>query len=319
MTLSPPWRNTLAIVPPALFGFAGTYFAIHYTESYGIALFLTLPVIVSFIATAIYNNTGIPHFGKSFGVSLLSLLLLGAFIIGFSVDGLICLLMASPLAAILALAGTALGYGFGLRKPRQLVAMSLALMTIFPFLVAFEGQHPGATPLHTVTSSIIVNAPIQDVWHEVIAFDKITAPPTGIFRHGIAYPLEARIEGEGVGAIRYCIFSTGPFVEPITLWEAPHTLEFDVTANPPPMKELSPWPNLDPPHLHGTFTATHGRFHLYEEDGHSVMEGTTWYRQKIYPDWYWHQFSDAIIHQIHLRVLEHIKATVESHDHLTGT
>ena len=45
--------------------------------------------------------------------------------------------------------------------------------------------------------------------------------------------MKARIEGEGVGAIRYCSFSTGDFVEPITAWEKPHRLAFDVVKNPP--------------------------------------------------------------------------------------
>jgi len=39
-----------------------------------------------------------------------------------------------------------------------------------------------------------------------------------LFRLGFASPQYARIEGTGVGAIRYCVFSTGPFVEPITAW-----------------------------------------------------------------------------------------------------
>jgi hypothetical protein len=28
-----------------------------------------------------------------------------------------------------------------------------------------------------------------------------------------------RIEGAGVGAMRYCVFSTGTFVEQVTVWE----------------------------------------------------------------------------------------------------
>ena len=38
-------------------------------------------------------------------------------------------------------------------------------------------------------------------------------------RAGLAYPMRARIEGSGPGAVRYCEFSTGPFVEPIVTWD----------------------------------------------------------------------------------------------------
>jgi hypothetical protein len=111
--------------------------------------------------------------------------------------------------------------------------------------------------------------------------------------------------------IRHCIFSTGPFVEPIVAWEPPHRLEFDVSENPPPMKEFSPYGHIDAPHLHDTFVSRHGRFLLREENGKTVLEGTTWYFQRIAPDWYWHRFSDVIIHAIHRRVLEQIKRSAE--------
>ena len=165
--------------------------------------------------------------------------------------------------------------------------------------------------MHEVVSSLEIDAPIGKIWDEVIAFDRITKPPEGIFRLGIAYPIQARIQGHGVGAIRHCIFSTGPFVEPITVWQPPSLLEFDVTSNPPPMQEYSPYRYIDPPHLHETFVSRHGRFRLLEKDGKVVLEGTTWYYQRIAPDWYWHLFSDRIIHQIHLRVLEQIKQHAE--------
>jgi hypothetical protein len=35
--------------------------------------------------------------------------------------------------------------------------------------------------------------------------------------------------------VRYCVFSTGPFVEPITVWEPGRRLGFDVAQQPPPM------------------------------------------------------------------------------------
>jgi len=221
--------------------------------------------------------------------------------------------MALPLAVILALIGSSVGYFLGKRLSHGVSGVApLILVILFPFLVAFESKNPLPSPLHEVTTRIEVLAPIQAVWDEVIAFDRIEEPPTGIFRFGIAYPIEAKIDGTGVGAIRHCVFSTGPFVEPITRWDEPHALEFDVTSNPPPMREFSPWGEIATPHLHDTFTSERGRFRLYEEDGKTILEGTTWYRQTISPDFYWHKISDHLIHLIHLRVLEHIKKQAEN-------
>ncbi|MFQ5504696.1 MAG: hypothetical protein ACE5F1_07870 [Planctomycetota bacterium] len=40
--------------------------------------------------------------------------------------------------------------------------------------------------------------------------------------------------------------------------------------------------------------------------------GTTCYRHRLWPDAYWRLWSDFLIRRIHLRVLRHIKRSVES-------
>jgi len=83
------------------------------------------------------------------------------------------------------------------------------------------------------------------------------------------------IDGEGVGALRRCEFSTGAFVEPIIVWDAPRRLSFDVTAQPDPMRELSPYRSARPPHLAGAFRARRGEFRLIAlPDGRTRLEGT---------------------------------------------
>jgi len=309
----PRWAlGLLAILVPAGLGLIGVYAAVRWFASYGWTLFLAHPVIVSFLSAFLLRRFDRVGWGTSYGFALLSILALGAMILLFAMDGLICLIMALPLAALLALPGTAFGYALAAKlTARSGSVVSLLILMTFPAFLGFEQAHPFEPPTRQVTSSLVIDAPIQKVWDEVIAFDRITSPPTGIFRLGIAYPIQAKIYGRGVGAIRHCIFSTGPFVEPIVAWEPPHRLEFDVSENPPPMKEFSPYGHIDAPHLHDTFVSRHGRFLLREENGKTVLEGTTWYFQRIAPDWYWHQFSDVIIHTIHLRVLEQIKRSAE--------
>lgn len=221
--------------------------------------------------------------------------------------------MALPLAMIVALPGTWAGFQLALKaKSKTSALVSLIAVLLLPSLMGFEQRLEETPATRIVVSSISIEAPIEDVWKQVIAFDRISAPPQGIFRLGVAYPLEARIEGSGVGAMRYCVFSTGAFVEPITEWSEPHTLAFDVIENPPVMEELSIYKNLDTPQLHGTFESTRGQFSLRQDGRSTILEGTTWYRQKLYPDWYWHPISDEIVHRIHLRVLDHIKLEAEA-------
>jgi hypothetical protein len=163
-----------------------------------------------------------------------------------------------------------------------------------------------------VHSAVLVTAPPEALWDAVVAFSPIPAPDSWLFRTGIAYPTHAEIAGEGKGAVRRCHFSTGAFVEPITHWEPPHRLAFDVTEQPHPMREWSPYSNLHPPHLDTGLRAHRGEFRIVPlGDGTTRLEGTTWYSIAFAPEFYWGWISDAIIHAIHLRVLEHIRDEVE--------
>ena len=145
-----------------------------------------------------------------------------------------------------------------------------------------------------------------------MAFDPLPAPTELVFRLGVAAPERARIDGAGVGAVRYCVFSTGTFVEPITRWEPGRRLSFDVTASPPPMREWSPYGNLHPPHLDGFLRSRRGEFRLVALDGgRTRLEGSTWYEIEMGPEGYWQMLADDLIHRIHMRVLEHIKHEAE--------
>lgn len=106
------------------------------------------------------------------------------------------------------------------------------MILALPALAAVERVPP--SPLHEVASAIEIDAPPERVWPHVVGFAEPPPPSEWFFRLGIAYPRRARLEGQGAGAVRYCGFSTGAFVEPITVWDEPRRLAFDVVAQPPP-------------------------------------------------------------------------------------
>lgn len=308
-------HKATAILLPALLGLAGCAFSITYFEQYGWSLFLGLPILVSFLSSLSLCYKRRVAYSSAYGVACASIIALGGLILVFALDGLVCLLMALPLALLLALIGTALGRWAGNALDKKGSASIASLLAVaFPLLVSFEHATAPAPVIRQVTTSVMIDAPIEKVWQTVIAFPEITEAPQGIFRWGIAYPLRAHIEGQGVGAIRYCTFSTGDFVEPITEWSAPHLLCFNVTSSPLPMKELTIYKDLHAPHLHGHMESKKGQFLLTQEGDKVRLEGTTWYTHSIAPEFYWGLISDEIIHRIHLRVLNHIKYHTEKQE-----
>lgn len=288
--------------------------ATQFANGYGLGMFLALPFFVGFAGVVIYTRSGNVRFSHGVLLAVSSAIISGAGILVFGLDGVICLLMAAPIDLALAIAGAGAAYAFykvGQSRRSAAATFSILLLAV-PGVMAGESVLHGAPPIFAVKSSVVVNAPPEEVWKQVIAFSEIPAPKEWVFRAGVAYPIRAEMIGQGVGAERHCLFSTGAFVEPIQVWDEPRLLKFSVTSNPAPMNELSIYPHIDPPHLHGYLESKAGQFRLEAlPGGKTLLEGTTWYKHGLEPAQYWRIWSDMMIHKIHMRVLEHIKTETE--------
>jgi len=90
-------------------------------------------------------------------------------------------------------------------------------------------------------------------------------------------------------------------------------LDGGMYANPAPMHEWSPYAQVFPRHLQGYFISRQGQFRFTRlPHNRTLLEGTTWYQHGLWPAEYWRWWSDAIIHRIHLRVLNHIRTSAEA-------
>lgn len=307
--INTPW---FACVVPALVGFGLAAISVRGFEFYGWSLFLGVPMVVCFLSAFCTSFRREVSFGTAYWTSIVSLVLVCGLTLLSGLDGLICLVMALPLAMILGLAGAFFGRALGSAcRGGARSALPVTLVLVFPLLVGFDRATRPPLPMRTVSTGVFIHSPIDRVWRTVIAFPRITEPLRGLFRFGIAYPIEAHIDGVGVGAVRHCVFSTGSFVEPITAWQEPNLLAFDVSSSPPPMEELTIYEHLDTPHLHGHMISHRGQFQLKQVGDQVLLEGTTWFTHSLSPQWYWGPISDYIIHSIHGRVLNHIKHTAE--------
>lgn len=105
------------------------------------------------------------------------------------------------------------------------------------------------------------------------------------YRNRISY--KGRNRRQGCRRRQELHFSTGPFVEPITRWDEPNRLSFDVASQPCPMKEWSPY-NIHPPHLDHHLISKKGEFRLIRLEGNRTrLEGSTWYSNNMWPNGYW--------------------------------
>lgn len=302
-------RKWVAVSITVLIAALFTLWGIYGFGQYGIALFVLTPLFMGAGSTLIYGLKKAPSTIDALQVGLLTLVVFLASLLLFAIEGLICVVMAAPFGFGLTVVGAFIGKAILASGRNKAPSALLVLMGIIP-TTAFVEKDIQPT-LTSVVTTIEVSADIQTVWENVVSFPQLEAPTEIIFKAGIAYPIHAKMEGSGVGAVRYCHFTTGSFVEPITVWEPPHLLRFDVLEQPAPMRELSFW-DIDAPHLHDYFISKQGQFKLTPlPNGNTQLEGTTWYYHDIKPTWYWQLWSNYIIHTIHERVLGHIQKNAE--------
>ena len=277
-------------------------------RNYGAAMFIATPFTMGLVAGYLYRRTyQFAPRAQTLAVALGSVTALAAFVLFIGWEGLFCLFMALPIGGPIVVVGASVGHTIasGTRRTEKPIALGMCALPVIMMLEPAAGGHQ---PAREVLSVVEIAAAPEQVWPHVVSFRPLDPPRDLLFRAGVAYPKSARIEGAGVGAVRYCEFSTGAFVEPITAWEPGRRLAFDVTSSPPPMREWSLYDDVRAPHLDGFLQSRRGEFRLIPlPGGRTRLEGRTWYQVRMAPEWYWRLWSDVIIHRIHARVLDHIR------------
>jgi hypothetical protein len=273
-------------------------------KSYDAFVFLGTPFVMGGFAGYVYNRR-VPR-EKTAMLGALTVVLAGGMMLLFALEGIVCIVMALPLAIPLGSLGAVAGKLIAAERRDSSPALLAIMLAISP-VASLEKP-----PLREVLSMVEIDASPADVWPHVLSFSELDEPLQWYFRLGIAYPVRAQIAGRGKGAVRHCEFSTGAFVEPITAWEEPSRLAFDVASQPAPLTEWSPYRVVYAEHLQGTLRSRRGEFRLIAlPGGRTRLEGRTFYELSMAPQPYWAMFGDAIIHRIHDRVLQHIRTEVE--------
>ena len=209
-------------------------------------------------------------------------------------EGVICLVIVSPLLLSFVFLGSLLGrWLFGRMNDR----LNLSLIPLTLALLAWDAL----TPHHyenAVSDTLVIHAPPSQVWAHLAAVPPIPEKPDfWLFRMGLPYPTQATVAGAGVGARRRCVFSHDDvFEERITEWQPDHRLTFDVTSQP------------RDPEILGHARVLRGRFDLHDNgDGTTTLTGTSWYELYVYPSWYYDIWARSIARQVHVRVMRHIQ------------
>ncbi|MBI1841636.1 MAG: SRPBCC family protein [Verrucomicrobia bacterium] len=152
-------------------------------------------------------------------------------------EGLICVVLWLPLALVLSSVGAGLAMILQLLLPTDRSKnLCVAIVACAPFFSApIESLHASPRQLRTVRTDIVIDASAEKVWEQIRSVPRIQPrEQSWSMSHALGFPLpvEATIEGQGVGAVRHARFEGGVlFIETITEWQAPRKLAFSIVAD----------------------------------------------------------------------------------------
>jgi hypothetical protein len=152
-------------------------------------------------------------------------------------EGIICAVIWLPLVLVLSLVGGLLAaLCLAVFKSKRNRNYCVAVVAFLPFAISpLEHLRAVSDEIKTVPTQIRIHASAQTVWNQIRSVPLITQSEQHFsFSHllGFPRPLQAKLVGEGVGAVRYATFEKGVlFVETITEWDEPHRLSFSIKAD----------------------------------------------------------------------------------------
>lgn len=291
-------------------------------ETYGVTLFCLSPAISSFVAVLLYQRGQLGRSGSIWSVSwavvaIMAVLASMLVLVSTKGEGIICVLMALPFALIMALVGGFLGQAVvnrrGARRPLPVLAM---VVLLYPAAQEYEARHPAPVLPRLVATQVLVAAPPAAVW-AVLMRPVVYPAANSWFRAGVVYPTRTAFALDSATGRRtlVCRYSHGLARLPVVGWEPGRRLTFAVPppTMPAPMRELSPYPDVHAPHLHGFFRVDSGTFRLRPlPGGRTLLEARTVYRHAIGPQFYWQLWSDYLLNAMHGQVLATLKAEAEA-------
>lgn len=207
-----------------------------------------LPLALGFITAHLGGYRQNRSFGFYISSPQLTALACMALAITIGWEGLICLILATPIYLFMAALGGI--FAFVLHKmmghdgPRVGMVVSSFVLLAPPVTAAYEHNQPLPLERHKVHTEIAIAAPVDVVWSKIIRVEPIVEETTGFFyKMGFPRPIEATLSHEGVGGVRNARFEKDlVFIETVDEWVEKERLSFAIDVDP----SHTPLTTLDP-------------------------------------------------------------------------
>ncbi len=225
-------------IPAALVYGTILYFVLWMPGRTGIPFFgglLFLPMAITSVATILADPRGEGSLWRHVKIGWICITAFIVLAVVLLREAGVCVVMAAPLLY----AGSALGSlisGLSLRKLRSRSIVSCLIILPLVGLPA-EPLVPAPEQVGEVQTVIDIDAPAETVWQNTIEIPDVAPRELKwTFSHnivGVPKPVDARLEGRGVGAVRHLRWTRGvTFEEVVTGWETDRYLSWNFRFGP---------------------------------------------------------------------------------------
>jgi hypothetical protein len=231
-------------------------------------------------------------------------------------EGLICVVLWVPLVVVLSSFGGVLaGLAWRVFRTDRTRIFCLAVVALAPFAAApVENLRSAATEIRHVDTHIDIRATPHRVWDQIKSVPLITGREQRfdiIHLLGFPRPLEARLEGDGIGAVRYATFEGDVlFLETITEWTPDRSLAFSIHAD---TKNIPPTTFDEHVTIGGPYFDVLDGAYQIEELGDGVVRLHLSSRQRLSTgfNFYSHLWTEYLMARLQNYILEVIKIRCE--------
>jgi len=293
------WKGILiGLLIAIAFGLGGFFSLSNDKGAMGLVLFLLLPSASGFAVAVVAKPGKIANVSIILGtIFCLSMLLISG------IEGLVCVVMASPLIA----AGLALGALGGhlfrkhvIDKSKMPQVMKLLVLLIAPLLLmgAKAIEQPVISSLRTETfvTRVIFKAKPEQVWDTIKSVEKINAEKPLLLRIGLPVPERCELEGEGVGSKRICYFDVGHIEERVTEWNPPTSMKMEVTEFQLPGSRWLGFKDAS--------------YEMHQEGDNTVVTRETTITSRLYPAWYWRPLEKFGVESEHDYLFNYVRTAL---------
>lgn len=281
---------------------------------YGMTLFFTIPVSIGFIIGYVkyFKKIGLMNVLKTILKIVLGLVIFSLILIGAGMEGAICIIMAIPFVGFALFVGFNIGFIIGILDEKRHTGSVIAfILFINPASYIFDTY---TKPIEeTITTEMIVNSSNEKVWKLLNTRINFDAPDFILFEKGVSYPKNIKLVNDN-GKLSYsCQTNNDELQLNINELIENKKVKFSLENQTVPMKEITPYKDIDAKHLHDYFIVKYGEITLDKlSENKTKIVAKTKYSYKIAPTWYWKKWSGYIIDKMQNHVLQSIKTQSEN-------